>query len=426
LAAAAAQLLVATFFPCTGVAPVRVKIAIPEAHVSKPVLDAGLEAVTRLNEQMLAAGEIPLFDDAVKDGLRWAPEPPGDEHFDHGQKLVQRNKGDCDDIAPYKAATLRHTGEDPDARAEVYRSGPTRWHAIVRRGDGSMDDPSRQAGMKRGIAPMTRQEMQGVYGHEHSAVLGVVGATLPLMFRPQSCVGDDVGAYILRPQIAIRPFGNTLQARADLPWQYQTNQYRGNPSNADLALTALHSAPVASAALTGAIQGVLDLAEANGCGDPGHLNRLCAIADGCEGASFDELVRVYGEEDALNAAAVLGSIFGKLGKLAKGVAKGAFKIALPAAASFIPGGSAALRAVKSGAKLLRGRPRAAPARAAPPVSARPRPIIHRPPGVVAPRPIIHRPPGVVAPRPAAKPVDSHFAAVDDKRNVTIHIHGPRY
>ncbi len=383
----------------------RVKIAIPEPHVSKPVLDAGLEAVTRLNEQMLANGEIPLFEDAVKAGVRWAPEPPGAEHFDHADRVVRRKKGDCDDLAPYEAASLRHTGEDPDAVAEVYRSGPTRWHAIVRRGDGSMSDPSRRAGMRRGVAAMTQQEMQGVGGH-YAAVLGVVGATSPLMFRPQACVGYDVGAYIIRPQVAIRPYGNTLQARADLPWNYFSQNERQQPSVADIAVSALHTAPVASAALTGAIQGVLDLAESNGCGDPAHLNRLCALADGCEGVSFDELVRIYGEADALNAAAVIGSLFGKLGKLAKG----AVKIALPSAASLIPGGAAALRAARGAGKLLRGRPHAAPVRAAPPVARAP-----------VPRPVAAPRPGAPRVAPAQSP-DAHFAAVDDKRAVTIHFH----
>jgi hypothetical protein len=397
---------------------VRVKIAIPETHVSKPVLDAGLEAVTRLNEQMLANGEIPPFDEAVKMGIRWAPEPPGAEHFDHGAKVLQRKKGDCDDMAPYKAATLRHTGEDPDACAEVYRSGPTRWHAIVRRGDGSIDDPSRQAGMRRGVAAMSQQEMQGVYGgEEYSAVLGVVGAAHPLMFRPQSCVGDDgeVGAYIVRPQVAIRPYGNTLQARVDLPWQYMNQWGRGKPSVSDIALSALHSAPLASAALTGAIQGVLDLADANDVGDPDHIDRLCAIADGCEGMSFDQVAQIYGYDNALNAAAVIGSLFGKLGKLAKG----AVKIAVPSVANLIPGGSAALSAAKRAGKLLRGSPRAAPARAAAPTPVR------RPVAAPAPRPV---PRAAPAPRPAPAPAsnpDAHFAAVDQKGSgggVVIHIH----
>ena len=397
----------------------RVKIAIPEAHVSKPVLDAGLEAVTRLNEQMLAAGEIPTFDEAVKAGVRWAPEPPGAEHFDHGQKVMQRKKGDCDDLAPLKAATLRFTGEDPAACAEVYRSGPTRWHAIVKRGDGSIDDPSRQAGMRRGVAPMTQQEMQGVGGYGaglHAAVLGVVGAAHPLMFHPQACVGDDsdVGAYIMRPQVAIRPFGNSLQARVDLPWSYLQEFNRGKPSTSDLALSALHASPVASAALTGAIQGVLDLAEANDVGDPDHIDRLCAIADGCEGMSFDEVASIYGYDNALQAAAVIGSLFGKLGKLAKG----AVKIAVPSVAKLIPGGSAALEAAKRAGKLLRGSPRAAPARAAAPAPVR-RPVAVQRAAPARPPPAERAPARAPAPNP-----DAHFAAVEDqpRGGVVIHIH----
>jgi hypothetical protein len=406
---------------------VRVKIAIPEAHVSKPVLDAGLEAVTRLNEQMLANGEIPPFDEAVKMGIRWAPEPPGAEHFDHGAKVLQRKKGDCDDMAPYKAATLRHTGEDPDACAEVYRSGPTRWHAIVRRGDGSIDDPSKAAGMRRGVAAMTQQEMQGVFGAEYAAVLGVVGAAHPLMFRPQACVGDDgeVGAYIARPQVALRPFGQSLQARVDLPWRYLDNWNAGKPSPTDLALSSLHTSPVASAALTGAIQGVLDLAEANDVGDPDHIDRLCAIADGCEGMSFDEVAAIYGYDNALNAAEVIGSLFGRIAK----IAKGAVKIAVPSVANLIPGGSAALAAAKKAGRLVRGSPRAAPARAAAPSAPAP---VRRPVAVPAPArapaarpaPVARRAPAPAPRAPAANP-DAHFAAIDEpasKGGVVIHIH----
>ena len=125
----------------------RVNVAIPEAHVDAPVLNAALESVTRLNEEMLAQGEVPTFTDGLKEGIKWKPEPPGDEHFDHAATVLRRKWGDCDDLAPWQAASLRHTGEDPEARAIVRRSGPKRWHAIVRRGDGSIDDPSKAAGM---------------------------------------------------------------------------------------------------------------------------------------------------------------------------------------------------------------------------------------------------------------------------------------
>src|SRR5215471_13395989 len=176
----------------------RINVAIPESHVSAPPLDAALEAVTRLNEDLLRAGKVPTVDEAIhKHGVRWKPEPPGDEHFDHAHTVITRGWGDCDDLAPYKAATLRHTGEDPDARAVVRKSGAQRWHAVVERSNGAIDDPSREAGM--------------------GAPRGVNGAWLPVMNPPASVSG----AYAVRPQIAMRPVRGAYQARADMPWQWK-------------------------------------------------------------------------------------------------------------------------------------------------------------------------------------------------------------
>ena len=76
----------------------RLKIAIPETHVTAPVLDAGLEAVTKLNEQMITSGEVPTFERTLRYGIQWRPEPKGDEHFDSAQAVLRRRAGDCDDL----------------------------------------------------------------------------------------------------------------------------------------------------------------------------------------------------------------------------------------------------------------------------------------------------------------------------------------
>ena len=63
---------------------------------------------------------------------------PATKRFDHAATVHRRGWGDCDDLAPYHAASLRHTGEDPGATAVVYRSGPNRLarsHATERRHD---------------------------------------------------------------------------------------------------------------------------------------------------------------------------------------------------------------------------------------------------------------------------------------------------
>ena len=317
----------------------RVNVAIPETQVSAPVLNAALESVTRLNEAMLSDKQVPTFTEGLKEGVRWKPEPPGAEHFDHAGVVLARKWGDCDDLAPWQAASLRHTGEDPDAQAVVKRSGPKRWHAVVRRGDGSIDDPSRAAGMGR---------------REHP---GVVGAALPLMYTaPSAVVG---GAYIVRPTIAMRPFRDRIQARADLPWHWRAHM-SDKPTPTDYAMATLHSDPVASTALVGAIEGACRLGIAAGYAHPEHIKRLNAIADAIEGADLRDIADLYGLSHAQAAGEVVGAFFGKLAKGIKSIAKAPLKIATSplgkTALSFIPGiGPVARAALEVGPGLLKGK-----------------------------------------------------------------------
>jgi len=289
----------------------RVNVAIPEAHVSKPVLDAALESVTRLNEQMLKSG-TPTFQEALrKQGIKWKPEPPGQEHFDHAGIVAHRGHGDCDDLAPWEAASLRHTGTDPGAKAIVVRSGPSMWHAIVERSDGSHADPSKAAGMG-----------QSVHGYH--------GAVLPLMSHA-AVVG---GHYEPRPSLAVRPFPRGFQARVDVPWYSPGGVNGDEPSPTDYAMTALHSAPVATQALVGACCGAIELAQAGGYANPEHVARLAAVADACNGCPPDELVERYGPQHALAAQQLVGSFFGNVFKAATAPFKAAIA-PIKAAANFV-------------------------------------------------------------------------------------------
>lgn len=288
----------------------RIQVAVPEAHVDRPVLDSALEAVTRLNQSMLGNGEVIPFDRALKRfNIRWQPEPPGQEHFDHAKTVIARGWGDCDDLAPYHAASLRHSGEDPKARAIVYKSGPQRWHAVVQRGDGTIDDPSKRAGMP-----------------------GPRGSRAPHVAPMPTSRSAVVGAYIVRPQIAMRPVYGQFQARADLPWNWREHLDLDKPTPTDYAMTALHTAPVASTALVGAICGALKTAEAANAGDPEHLDRLAAIAEYVQGVHPDEIAEVYGIDHLEAAEAVVGSFWGGLKNIVKSVAPIASK-----AISFVPG-----------------------------------------------------------------------------------------
>ena len=131
------------------------KIALTAAPdtLNERVLNAAVEAATEVAQSEYEAGKVPPLQKAIDDGVRWAPEanPPGQESFDPPSVFIPRGTADCDDLAPTWAAELRYSGVDPDAKAEVYQSGPKRYHVIVRRGDGTVDDPSKWAGMGKKV-----------------------------------------------------------------------------------------------------------------------------------------------------------------------------------------------------------------------------------------------------------------------------------
>lgn len=319
----------------------RINVAVPEAQVTKPVLDAALESVTRLDEQLIADGSVPTFRRALHKGkgILWKPEPPGDEHFDHGGVVQRRGWGDCDDLAPWHAASLRATGEDPEARAVVRRSGLNRWHAYVERGDGSTEDPSREAGM--GKKPE-----------------GIVGAVLPTMFKGYESVS---GEGIVRPSIAMRahPERQIIEARVDLPFHL-----RRQPT--ELSMTTLHTDPAVEQAVVGALLGACKLGIAGGFADPDHIARIGAICDTIEGVAYEDVAACYGDEHAQAAQVYVGSIFKKI---AKGVKKGVKAVAKPLkkiaplasrVLKFVPGlGPIASEAIDFALKMNPGVPAAA-------------------------------------------------------------------
>lgn len=313
----------------------RINLAVPEKNVTAPVLEAALEGVTRLNEELIKQG-APTSHQLIADGAKWRPEPPGEEHFDHVGIIQKRGFGDCDDWAPLHAATLRVTGRDPLARAVAQKSGPKSWHAVVERGDGTIVDPSLAAGMpQRGAS-------------------GVHGAALPLMFPHVSGINGVFDAAM--PHVALRAIRDrngqleSWQSRADLPWHWQPDPR--NPSPTDIAMASLHRSPVSSQAMVGACLGAARLGEISGCASPYSTQRLRAIAAGCNGHSWEEIAQAYGPDHADAAAVVVGGFFGSLMKKAKGLARKGLKL-LPDVVSFVPGiGPAASIAIKTASPML--------------------------------------------------------------------------
>lgn len=281
----------------------RIRLAIPDElddQDRKEALDAALESVTRTVAGMVRKGIAPPAAGQIKARrVRWHPEPPGDEHFDLPTTVIARGHGDCDDLAPWHAGSLRAGGVDPGARAIVRRSGPKRWHAIVRRSDGSIEDPSAAAGM-------------------HSVGGGMCGAG-PAITNPMSADGHLC--------VAICPTKDRRHplvwfARCDVPdslepWDWSTTAAHTDPSRA-----LVHAVKTARAVAGDAM-------------DEEDYLRLGALQDLVMGADpervADVLAGLVDDEELLGE--ILGDavhsvgFFGGVLKGLKSVANAPFKIA---------------------------------------------------------------------------------------------------
>jgi hypothetical protein len=123
---------------------------------------AAIEGLTRLDERILAGADFPPLYEA---GVVYKREAR--DVWRHADDVRKSGWGDCEDLAAWRAAELRVSGEDPKAHVAVYQSGPRRFHAIVARGDGSTEDPSRRLGMKPGgRSPMGTLEGETMPQHQ--------------------------------------------------------------------------------------------------------------------------------------------------------------------------------------------------------------------------------------------------------------------
>jgi len=289
----------------------RIRLAVPDElddQDRKAALDAALESVVRSNTPMIRSGKVPPAAAAIRSGkVEWRPEPPGDEHFDLPSTMLRRGWGDCDDLAPWHAASLRASGADPGARAIVRKSGPQRWHAIVQRSDGSIEDPSRHAGM-------------GTNGHQVSGPGGalVVGAYAPI----QAPMAED-GRLCLCISPGKGPNDTAIWfARCDVPdrlepWDWSSMAMSHTPAK------ALLHAVTGCSTVAGSYM------------DPEDQARLAAVNDLIMGAHPEEVADALHAlmGDAVDADAVVGEaaqsvgFFGSLFKVVASPIKSAARFA---------------------------------------------------------------------------------------------------
>lgn len=118
-------------------------------------------------------------------GIRYESDPG--EEWQLPAQTAMKGAGDCEDLALYRAHELR-TQLGEDARVAVYRSAPSTLHAIVRRGDGTLEDPSRALGMGRlGVDPsMMFPAAPGAFPAASPTVPGFPGMPLPVPVDPMT------------------------------------------------------------------------------------------------------------------------------------------------------------------------------------------------------------------------------------------------
>jgi len=105
--------------------------------------DAALEGLTEVNQVLLRHKDFPAVYDS---GVKYAARPY--RKWLDVKDIVGQGWADCEGLAAWRAAELRHSGDDPDARLVTYQTGPHKYHAVVMRGDGGIEDPSARLGMR--------------------------------------------------------------------------------------------------------------------------------------------------------------------------------------------------------------------------------------------------------------------------------------
>ena len=127
------------------------RMVISDSQLSDGVLSALLESlitidVEYLHRRMVGSDPVPpLF----MSGVRYAVD---NRWLDVGACRKQ-GKADCKSLVAWRVAELRLAGEHASPRVIRQRErkdGRAMWHVLVRRGNGTLEDPSRILGMTVG------------------------------------------------------------------------------------------------------------------------------------------------------------------------------------------------------------------------------------------------------------------------------------
>jgi hypothetical protein len=123
----------------------KVKVTLSCKLLTMSEIQVFLSALQRVCEQQLSSAPFPPL---YESGVRYLREPRGQENWQTCHETLKKQSGDCEDLAAWRAAELRVSGRDPGAVAIIKRVRPGLIHCLVRRGNGSLEDPSKVLGMR--------------------------------------------------------------------------------------------------------------------------------------------------------------------------------------------------------------------------------------------------------------------------------------
>jgi len=112
------------------------------------VLEAMLEALILANVFFLR--HKPQTVSLYGAGVPYVAEPPGRDNWQDIPRTLALREGDCEDLACWRIAELRvKNNENAKPHVTSKKIGDfTLYHIQVKRGDGTIEDPSRVLGMR--------------------------------------------------------------------------------------------------------------------------------------------------------------------------------------------------------------------------------------------------------------------------------------
>jgi hypothetical protein len=150
---------------------------------------AALEGLVQVNGLIL--DKDPRIPPLYAAGVRWKAIPH--DNWRRADQIAGEGWGDCEGLSAWRAAELRRAGEDPIARVGCYHTGAKKYHAIVIRGDDTIEDPSVWLGMRmRPNMPRDRFEMNVINGMWPAKIPGPRPVPASITIGWADDEGDDI------------------------------------------------------------------------------------------------------------------------------------------------------------------------------------------------------------------------------------------